>query len=457
MQDFLFSAVAFIVALGVLVTIHEFGHYWVARKVGVKVLRFSVGFGSALWKRVAGADKTEYVIAAIPLGGYVKMLDEREGDVDPAEVSRAFNRQSVWARIAIVLAGPVANLILAVLVYWVVYLIGIAGIAPMVGDPVEDSPVAQAGFLPADRIVAVEGTATGSWDAVRVAVLDNMLDKRDEVTFEVQTESGASTSRVLALDHKALLASQGDVIANLGFQQWWPSVDPIIGGIQPDGAAAAAGLQIGDLIVSTNDEPVPSWRDWVGMIRSNPGQTLQLGIERDGVIQTIELTPGVRAMDDGSEIGFIGAWETQSQSLIDEKVRIVERYSAGDALQRAFVRTWEMMSLTVQMIGKLIMGQAAVENISGPISIAQFAGQSASVGIDHYLSFLALISISLGVLNLLPIPMLDGGHLLYYFTEVVTGKPVSERIQLYGQQLGLLLLAGLMTLAFYNDIVRIIS
>ncbi len=457
MQDFLFSAVAFIVALGVLVTIHEFGHYWVARKVGVKVLRFSVGFGSALWKKVAGEDKTEYVIAAIPLGGYVKMLDEREGDVDEAELSRAFNRQSVWARIAIVLAGPVANLILAVLVYWVVYLIGIAGIAPMVGNPVKESAVAQAGFLPADRIVAVGDSKTGSWDTVRVAVLDQMLDKSEEVAFEVETQSGETTTRTLKLDHKALLASQGDVIANLGFQQWWPDVDPVLGGVQPDGAAAAAGLQIGDIIVSTDGQPVPTWRDWVGMIRSSPGVALELQIERNGALQTLELTPGSRDLGDGEPVGFIGAWETLSQSVIDDKVRIVERYSVGDALHRAFVRTWEMMSLTVQMIGKLVMGQASVENISGPISIAQFAGQSASVGIDHYLSFLALISISLGVLNLLPIPMLDGGHLMYYFTEVVTGKPVSERIQLYGQQLGLLLLAGLMTLAFYNDIVRIIS
>lgn len=456
MQDFLFSLVAFIVALGILVTIHEFGHYWVARKMGVKVLRFSVGFGSALWKKVAGADATEYVIAAIPLGGYVKMLDEREGDVDESEVHRAFNRQSVWARIAIVLAGPVANLLLAVVVYWAVYLIGIAGIAPIVGEPVAGSVVESAGFKSADRIVSVGDTDTGSWDTVRVAVLDEMLDKQDHVLFGVETETGEFATRQLALDHKALLASQGDVIANLGFQQWWPDVDAVIGGLQPDGAAASSGLLIGDQILASNGVAVESWRNWVEVIRANPGVTLELDILRDNNRQSLQLTPAAKTMGD-VEIGFIGAWETQSAAVIDQKVRITERYGFVDALKRAFVRTWEMMSLTVQMIGKLVLGQASVENISGPISIAQFAGQSASVGLDHYLSFLALISISLGVLNLLPIPMLDGGHLLYYFCEVVTGKPVSERLQLYGQQLGLLLLAGLMTLAFYNDIVRIIS
>ncbi len=457
MQSFLLSLVAFIVAIGILVTIHEFGHYWVARKMGVKVLRFSIGFGKPLWKKVAGDDATEYVLAAIPLGGYVKMLDEREGDVDPAEVDRAFNRKSVWARIAIVLAGPIANLILAVFLYWIVFIVGITGVAPIVGVPEAKSPAEVAGFESGDKIVAVAGRNTPTWDTVYVALLDAIVDNTELLDFSVETEDGQSASRSLGIDSAELLSSQGDIVGKLGLQRWWPEVDPVIGGVVPDGAAEAAGLKVGDRILTSDGVEVESWGDWVRIIRASPEKTLVLQVQRSTGTEAINLTPA-RLERESGVIGFIGARETQSQAVIDEKLRTVERYGPLQSISKAFQRTWDMMTVSVGMIGKLFTGEASLKNtVSGPISIAQFAGQSVSVGIDHYINFIALVSISLGIFNLFPVPMLDGGHLVYYAVEVVTGKPVSEKIQIVGQQVGLALLGTLMVFVFYQDILRLVT
>jgi regulator of sigma E protease len=456
MQGFLLSVVAFILAIGILVTIHEFGHYWVARRVGVKVLRFSVGFGKPLWKKVAGADKTEYVLAAIPLGGYVKMLDEREGTVAPSEVHRAFNRQSVWARIAIVLAGPVANLLLAVFLYWLVFIVGITGVAPIVGAPEAESPAAVAGFAEGDKITRVGERPTPTWDTVYVAMLDNIVDSAESIDFTVAAENGSQYQRQLAIDSTELLSGREDIVYKLGLRRWWPDVEPVIGGIVEGGAAEAAGLQVGDRILTSDGVDVRFWSEWVMLIRASPNRALALEIERDGAVIDMAITPGTRETESGT-IGFIGARETQSQALIDEKLRTVERYSPGTAVFKALQRTADMISVSLGMIGKLFTGEASLKNtVSGPISIAQFAGQSVSVGVDHYLNFIALVSISLGIFNLFPVPMLDGGHLLYYAVEVVTGKPVSDRVQMVGQQLGLLLLAGLMTFVFYQDILRVL-
>lgn len=456
MQSFLLSLVAFIIAIGVLVTIHEFGHYWVAKKMGVKVLRFSVGFGKPLWKKIAGPDKTEYVLAAIPLGGYVKMLDEREGDVESSEVDRAFNRKSVWARIAIVIAGPLANLILAVLVYWLIFIVGITGIAPIVGDPLKDSPAAVAGFQSEDKIVEVNGKATPTWNTVYVSLLEGIVSGGGEIDITVDTRDGSSVSRKLMLAEE-LLNQEGDVVGSIGLNRWWPDVDPVIGGVVPGGAAESSGLQVGDKVISSNGEAVGTWRQLVDIIRASADKTLNLVVLRDSSEIDLQLTPAVRETPEGV-IGFIGARETQSQTVIDEKLRTVERYSPLTALGMGFKRTMEMISVSVKMIGKLLTGQASLKNtVSGPISIAQFAGQSVSVGIDHYLSFIALVSISLGIFNLFPVPMLDGGHLLYYTIELLTGKPVSERIQIFGQQIGIALLGTLMIFVFYQDILRLIG
>lgn len=454
MQSFLLSLVAFIIAIGVLVTIHEFGHYWVAKKMGVKVLRFSIGFGKPLWKKIAGPDQTEYVLAAIPLGGYVKMLDEREGDVNSSELDRAFNRKSVWARIAIVIAGPLANLILAVLVYWLVFIVGITGIAPIVGDPSADSPAAAAGFQREDKIVEINGKATPTWSTVYVGLLDGIVSGGGDIDVIVNTRDGGSVTRNLTLD-KELLNQEGDVVGSIGLNRWWPDVEPQIGGVVPGGAAAAAGLLEGDKILSSDGVAVKTWRELVEIIRASADKTLNLVVLRDDTQMNLQLTPALRESPEGN-FGFIGARETQSQAIIDEKLRTVERYSPLKALGMGFNRTIEMISVSVKMIGKLLTGQASLKNtVSGPISIAQFAGQSVSVGIDHYLSFIALVSISLGVFNLFPVPMLDGGHLLYYAVELVTGRQVSEKVQIIGQQIGIALLGTLMIFVFYQDILRL--
>ena len=447
------SALAFLAALGLLISIHEFGHFWVARRVGIKVLRFSIGFGKALVSRTGRVDNTEYVLAAIPLGGYVKMLDEREGSVPDAERHRAFNQQPLWARTAVVVAGPLANFLLAIVAYWIVMMIGISGIAPLVGSPVPDSAAARAGFQYEDRIVSVNGQATPTWTDARIALLESSMSASGPLDIEVESASGDQLVRQLPVSQADMLQSDGDAVANLGFRIWWPEVDPVIGEVVPEGAAAAAGMLAGDRVLSVNGETLTSWRSLVDIVRPSAGIPLDLVIERDGERLPLTLTP--EAVQVGEEsIGRIGVMETQSAALA-ERSRVVVQHPPLEAFGQALVRTWDMSALTLRMMGKLLLGQASLDNISGPISIAQYAGQSASTGIDHYINFIALISISLAVLNLLPIPLLDGGHLLYFAAEAIRGKPLSERVQILGQQTGMALLGGLMFLAFYNDLWRL--
>ena len=447
------SAIAFLVALGILVSIHEFGHFWVARKVGIKVLRYSVGFGKPLVRRIGKVDNTEFVLAAIPLGGYVKMLDEREGAVRADERHRAFNQQPLWARSAVVIAGPLANFLLAIVAYWIVMMIGISGVAPLIGAPQSDSAAERAGFVYEDLILSVDGQQTQTWTDARIALLEASLDVSGPVQIEVEQASGQKTVRELIVTQEQMLKSDGDAVANLGFRTWWPEVAPVVGGVVEGGAADSAGLQIGDEVVRVDDTPVATWRDLVALVQPSAGVELALLVSRDGQLMTLGLTP--EAVEVGNQtVGRIGIMETQSESL-SSRAQVVVKHPPLEAFGEAMRRTWEMTALTVRMLGKLVVGQASLDNISGPISIAQYAGQSASIGIDHYINFIALISISLAVLNLLPIPMLDGGHLVYFAAEAVSGKPVSERVQIWGQQLGIVLLGGLMFLAFYNDIWRL--
>ena len=455
MIDIITNVVAFIVALGVLITFHEFGHYWVARKCGVKVLRFSIGFGTPLWKRRGGSDNTEYVVAAIPLGGYVKMLDEREGDVDPNERQRAFNTQSVGKRIAIVAAGPLANFLLAAVLYWLMFIIGISGIVPIVGTVATDSVAARAGIVEQDKIVAVDGDAVESWDGVRFALLDSSMGSNEPVLFDVVDRDGFQAQRIIREDFSHLLKDDGDLVRNIGLSYWWPRIDPIVAGVQDDSPAQRAGLSAGDRFVSLDGEVVDDWIDLVNKVRLLPNQQVEAEVIRDGQSVILAITPAAKKQGD-SIVGHIGAWEDQS-ALLREKMRATTRYGVFDSAVAAVERSWEMSALTVQMLAKLITGQAALSNISGPVTIAQFAGQSASIGLDHYLNFLAIISISLGILNLLPVPVLDGGHLLFFAIEWIKGSPLSESIQLFGQQVGIVLLGGLMCLAFYNDIWRLMQ
>ncbi len=448
-----FSAVAFIIALGILISIHEYGHFWVARKVGIKVLRYSIGFGKPLWKRTGKIDNTEFVVAAIPLGGYVKMLDEREGSVAVAEQHRAFNRQPLWARSAVVIAGPLANFLLAILAYWVVMMIGISGVAPLIGAPVPDSAAERAGFVFEDRIVAVNNNPTQTWTDARIALLESSFGDDAVLQVEVEQADGQRQVRQLPVTQDQMLKSDGDAVANLGFRTWWPEVDPIVGDLVAGGAADLAGLQIGDKVVSVDAQPIRTWRELVDTVQPNADVALALVVERAGSMLELTMTP--TPFDVGERVvGRIGIMETQSQTL-SNKSEVTVRYPPAAAFGEAIKRTWNMSVLTIRMLGKLVVGQASLDNISGPISIAQYAGQSASIGIDHYINFIALISISLAVLNLLPIPMLDGGHLVYFAAEAVRGKPVSEQVQIWGQQLGIVVLGGLMFVAFYNDIWRL--
>jgi len=452
-----FSALAFVLALGLLIAIHEYGHFWVARRVGIKVLRYSVGFGRPLLKRVGRVDGTEFVLAAIPLGGYVKMLDEREAPVSPALRARAFNTQPLWSRSAVVLAGPLANFALAILAWWLVMMIGISGVAPLVGDPAEGSAAEAAGFTYEDRILAVDGVPTQTWQDARIALLEAGLDAGSDaiLPIEVMTANGQNAVRSLAFSGEAMLKAGGDAIANLGLTGWWPRVVPRIGEVMEDSAASRAGLLAGDLVLAVDGEPVAEWRDLVQRVQPRPGETIELQVERDDRALALQIVPEPVAVGERT-VGRIGVVETASRELMD-KTRITVREAPVAAFGAAVERTWDMSVLTLRMLGKLVVGQASLDNISGPISIAQYAGQSASVGPAHYINFIALISISLAVLNLLPIPMLDGGHLLYFALEAVRGKPLSDRAQLFGQQIGLVMLGGLMLLAFYNDLWRLFS
>jgi regulator of sigma E protease len=452
MTGMLGYVIPFVVALGALILFHELGHYLVARWCGVKVLRFSLGFGRPLLVYRAGADATEWVLAAFPLGGYVKMLDEREGAVAEAELPRAFNRQSVWRRFAIVAAGPLANMLLAVVIFWGVGMVGSHELRPLLSLPGTDTPAALAGVAERDLVLTINGDAVPSWKALRWALLRHALDQR-EVVLLVRTQNGNEVLRRLDLTDFSLDAAAGvDPIARIGLRPWFPPVPAIIDKLE-EGAAAQAGLLVGDHIIAVDGTPV-EWGEVVEIVSASAGQERVFTVRRDGVELNLAVTPA-DVVDKGRHIGRIGVWPRKPEGAQDLLGEV--RYGVGDALVYGVRQTWEMSVVTVKAIGKMIVGKVSVKNISGPITIADFAGQSAKLGLSHYLSFLAIISISLGVLNLLPVPVLDGGHLLYYAAEIVKGGPLPERVQEVGQQIGLALLLMLMVLAVYNDINRLIS
>ncbi len=450
-MDLLHTVFYFIVAIGVLVAFHEFGHFWVARKVGVKVLRFSVGFGKVLWSYQKNPDATEYVLSAVPLGGYVKMVDEREGEVAPEDLPFSFNRQPVWARTAIVAAGPLFNLMLAVILFWAVLVIGETGIKPILGVIEQGTLAATAGFVEGDEITAVNDKHTPTWTEAMEAIMAAALEGEQTINVTV-THDEQQTVKTIAIPEQ----NKQDAVAlykNLGFKPWSPSLKPIIGRVLPDSAALAAGLQSKDLIISADNTPIKDWQQWVDVIKVHPDRAMQLIIERDGARLPITITPKSVPVGKNTE-GKIGAAVFVPEDLI-KSITIDYALSPVDAIPAAFKITYFYSTSTLKMMGRMLIGKASVENLSGPISIAQYAGQSADMGFVAFIKFLALVSVSLGVLNFLPIPVLDGGHLLFFALEAIKGKPVSEKIQLFFQQVGITLLMLLMAIAMFVDVQRL--
>jgi len=453
-MSLLHTVVSFVVALGVLIVVHELGHYLVARWCGVKVLRFSVGFGRALATRRFGPDRTEWIIAAVPLGGYVKMLDEREGPVAPEDLPRAFNRQGVWRRFAIVLAGPVANFLLAIVLYWGLFMGGVQEAKPIIAAPDPGTVAARAGLLRGDTIRAINGAAVTSWQEVRWHVLQLALDRKD-ARLEVQGPSGALDWRTLDLAQVKTHEVEGDLLSRLGLRLFRPDVPPTIGQVVSGGVAERAGLLARDRVLAIDGQTIATWEALVAKVRGSPARALLLDVDRAGTRLRFEVTPEPVSL--GAEtIGRIGAGPYVDPGAMSAYL-VEVRYGPGESLVRALARTWEMSVFSLRMLGKMIIGEVSWRNLSGPVTIADYAGQSAQLGLLPYLAFLALISISLGVLNLLPIPLLDGGHLMYYTIEVLKGSPVSERVMELGQRAGLVVLLFLMAFAFYNDINRLIS
>ncbi len=451
------TIVAFLVTIGLLVAVHEFGHFWVARKLGIKVQRFSIGFGKRIWTfNGKDEDKVEYALSLIPLGGYVKMLDEREGDVDPAERHRAFNVQPVWKRFLVVLAGPVFNFIFAIAAYATVYMVGIDAVRPYLDAPNPNTPAAISGFEAGDRVVKVNDTEVASVNQLRLTLLNSYLSDR-KVNIEVEAANGGNTSRVLDLSNVALLKDEGDYFGKIGLNMEMPDNIPVITEVLPDSAALAAGLKIDDHIQSINGESLTSARSFSDFISQNAGNAVTLGVLRGTEQFDLVVTPKP-SVREGKTVGLIGVGLAYKYTEAGkEKLFFTRNASLGEALKMGAVETWNLSLMTLRVMGRLITGQASIKNISGPITIANYAGKSAVIGFSVFMSFLAIVSLSLGVLNLLPIPMLDGGHLMYYLIEIVKGSPVSERFEAAGMRVGMAMVGVLMVLAIYNDITRLVS
>ncbi|MCK5353653.1 MAG: RIP metalloprotease RseP [Methyloprofundus sp.] len=451
-MDTLHTLFYFIVAIGLLVAIHEFGHFWVARKAGVKVLRFSIGFGKVIWKYQKDSASTEYVLSLIPLGGYVKMVDEREGGVAADDLPYAFTQKPLWARTAIVAAGPVFNLLLAVMLYWVIFMLGETGMRPIVGVVEPTTLAAQAGFVEREEIVAVNGISTVTWRDTMETLLAAIVDAEDGVPVEVKTEEGIIITHILVIP---LEVSQDPerLFKELGLIAWQPVIPPVVGKVIENSAAAQAGIRTGDLIISADNIEFNDWVAWVKYVQAHGGQAMAVQLERDGQLIDVQLTP--KSVIENEQVkGKIGVGVQVPEGLRDS-LMVEYSLAPGEALVAAFERTWYYSGATLKMMGQMFMGNASVKNLSGPISIAQYAGKSAEMGLVSFLKFLAILSVSLGVLNLLPIPVLDGGHLLMFAIEAIKGSPVAEKVQIIFQQVGMTALLALMALAMFVDIERL--
>lgn len=441
---------AFIVVISILVAVHEFGHYIVGRWAGMKVLRFSIGFGKPIWKWVRGRDKTEYCVSAIPLGGYVRFLDGREGPVEPEDEGRAFNHRPIPARIVVLLAGPMFNFLFAIVAYWALFLSGIPTLQPAVGEVTPGSLAAQAGLQFGDRIVAVGDTDTADWESTLTNILDLMVSD-GEVPLTLESDDGRRRDATIVVgDASTTLTEPNMLFTGLGFRPWQPPA--VIGDFAADSVAQAAGLEIGDRIVSVAGEPVRHARELIDIVSARPGEAVVVGVVRDGRERSFDVVIGSQQLE-GETRGLLGV----SVSSDYGSLRYMRKFGPVQSAVHAVERTWSSTVFTLRMLGGMVMGDVSIKNISGPINIAQFAGDSAQRGLNEFLTFLALVSISLGVLNLLPVPVLDGGQIVFQTIELAKGSPLSERAQIIGQQFGILALILLMSFAFYNDIARILG
>lgn len=447
----LYSILGFILAIGLLTTVHEFGHFWMARRLGVKVLRFSIGFGKPLlsWHDKLG---TEYVIAAIPLGGYVKMLDQNEGIVAPNDLHHAFNNKPVWVRMLIIAAGPAFNLLFAILAYWAVFMWGVASIVPVLGDIPKGSIAYTAGLKSGEEIIAVDSHQVSTWEEIAVALVSHIGDN-DFVNIKVRDiKSNVVSDHVLNLNSWSVDNGEQNIIKNLGFEPFDPT-EPIVGSVMTDMPAAKAGLQAGDRFVSIDGIPVTSRSQVLEILRNKYDHAVHMVMQRHGENIPILITPNKKVLDGGAFTGFIGV-QFENQPWPEKLIRI-QRYSPLAAFPMALQRTKDYTVLTFQFIGKMATGKMSLEHVAGPISIAKFAGRTVRSGVEYFLGFLALVSISLGILNMLPIPILDGGHFLFCVIELIRGKALSQRAMQMGYMLGFVLLGSFMMLALYNDVIRI--
>lgn len=453
----LISILSFLVAIAILVGIHEFGHFWVARKLGIKIIRFAIGFGKPIWTyKSKDKDATEYVLAAIPMGGYVKMLDEREGNVKDEERHRAFNRQPVWKRFLVVLAGPMFNFLFAIAAFATIQMMGVESVKPYLGNIQQNSVASQAGFQEKDLITAINDVETNSLQQVRLTLLNEYL-KNPKLNIHVVTNSGNQTTRILDLSETLLLADEKDYFTKTGMGFWQPPHTTIINSVLADKPADKAGLLANDEVITVDGNAVTSTKYFSDYVMANPSKQIELIVKRNNTNKTLTMTPELMDVD-GKQRVLIGVGLSRKYNeKVVEDLFFIKESSFVDALGSGVIETWDMSIMTLKVMGRLIKGEASLKNISGPITIANYAGKSALIGFSAFLTLLAVVSLSLGVLNLLPIPMLDGGHLMYYVIELVKGSPVSERVEAVGMRIGMSLVGVLMVVALYNDLGRLIS
>lgn len=452
MIDILWNFASFVIALSILVAVHEFGHFWVARKCGVKVEKFSIGFGKSIWKKI-GSDGTEYNFSIIPLGGYVKMLDGRTDDVPDNMKHLAFDKKPLWQRSSIVAAGPIFNFIFAVFAYWLVFLIGVPAVKPVIGEVTPNSIVAQAGITPGMEFTSIAGSKTPDWESVNMGLVSHIGDDELQVTVKPADEYGLEETKIVDIRQWEFNPETESAMTSLGFEPYTPEIYTRLSVVSEGGAAEKAGFVAGDTILAINGESISRWQQVVDMIQQSPYKEMKVLVERDTQQLTLDLTPNSRTLADGREIGFAGI--SPSRAEWPEQYQFEQKFGPIESVSKAVEKTGQIVALTFNMLKKLIFGDVGLNNLSGPISIAKGAGATAGFGLVYFLGFLALISVNLGIINLLPLPILDGGHLLFYMIEAVIRRPVPEKLQEMGFRVGGAIIFSLMAVAIFNDFMRL--